>query len=63
MSTKLVKLRIPQPLHTRIKTVAASKNKALPIYILSVLEEHVPREVRFPDDPKAKKSPGKVTGL
>jgi hypothetical protein len=61
MSTKLVKLKIPQPLHMRIKTVAASKNKAMPVYILSVLEEHVPREVRFPEGQKTRKLPGKVT--
>jgi len=53
----LVKLQIPQPLHTRIKTVAASETKSIKVYILEVLEEHVPRKIEFPSDTKGKKSP------
>jgi hypothetical protein len=53
----LVKLQIPQPLHTRIKTVAASKNKGIKVYILEVLQESVPRKVEFPPDPRTKKPP------
>ena len=58
----LVKLQIPQPLHTRIKTVAASKSKGIKVYILEVLEECVPRKVEFPADPKVKKSSARITG-
>jgi hypothetical protein len=59
----LVKLQLPQPLHTRVKAVAASKEKGIKLYILEVLEEHVPRKIEFSTDPKAKKSPDKITGL
>jgi hypothetical protein len=69
MGTKLVKLQIPQLLHTRIKTVAASKNTQISVYILNVLEEHVPRKIDFtdpsddpPKDVKQRKSPGRIRG-
>jgi hypothetical protein len=69
MSTKLVKLEVPDQLHTRIKTVAAYKSKKIPVYVLDVLEEHVPKQIIFggseveaPKD-KQKKSSGKLKGL
>jgi hypothetical protein len=47
MSTKLVKLDVPEPLHRRIKTIAASKDKKISDYMLDVLEEHVPKYITF----------------
>jgi hypothetical protein len=48
MGTKLVKLRVPDPLHRRIKTVAASEDKNIPDYMIGVLEDHVPTQITLP---------------
>jgi hypothetical protein len=47
MGTKLVKLDVPDSLHRRIKTVAASKDSSVPDYVLEVLEENVPIGIDF----------------
>lgn len=47
MGTKLIKLRVPQALHTRITTVAASKDQKIVRFLNDFLEEHIPREIRF----------------
>ncbi len=64
MSTKLVKLDVPESLHRRIKTVAASKDRKIPDYVLELLEEHVPKHITFlPEeaiDEQAKKQMGKT---
>lgn len=69
MSTKLVKLDVPDRLHTRIKTLAASQDKKIQDYILEVLDQYVPREIKFsepeethPKDLRQKKSQGKFRG-
>jgi hypothetical protein len=69
MGTKLVKLDVPDDLHRRIKTIAAYKEKKIPVYVLEVLEECVPKQLVFegpedgvPKDAKQKKSQGKVKG-
>ena len=54
-SMGLVKFKIPDPLHRRVKTCAAYHDKKIPDYIVDVLEEHVPREITF--DESAKKKP------
>jgi hypothetical protein len=70
MSTKLVKLHLAEPLHRWVKTVATSRDEEIGNYITGVLEEHVPKEIRFDDanernqkSSKAKKSPAKSNGL
>jgi hypothetical protein len=67
MGTKLVKLDVPDDLHRRIKTIAAYHDKKIPVYVLEVLEESVPKQIVFegsepeaPKDVKQKKSQGKV---
>jgi hypothetical protein len=58
MSTKLVKLAVPEPLHRRIKTVAAFQDKKIPVYILEVLDDHVPTQITFPaNETTPKKKP------
>jgi hypothetical protein len=47
MGTKLVKLEVPDSLHRRIKTVAASKDASIPDYMLEVLEDEVPTGIDF----------------
>jgi hypothetical protein len=58
MGTKLVKLQVPDTLHRRIKTVAASKDKKLTVYMLEVLEQHVPKQITFSDTEGKKKPQG-----
>jgi predicted HicB family RNase H-like nuclease len=55
MGTKLVKLDIPDQLHRRIKTLAASQDKRIQTYVLEVLEEHVPRQITFPESEVSQK--------
>ena len=43
-------------LHKRVKTCAAYHDKKIPHYIVGVLEEFVPREIKF-DDESLKKKP------
>jgi hypothetical protein len=59
MGTKLVKLEVPDSLHRRIKTVAASKDSSIPDYMLEVLEENVPIGIDFSPtgEPTYKKKP------
>jgi len=47
MSTKLVRLDVPDSLHKRIKTLAAFNDKKIPDYILEILEENVPKTIVF----------------
>jgi hypothetical protein len=58
MGTKLVKVNLADPLHRRVKTVAAFHDKKIEDYIAEVLDEHVPRQINFSDEsspqPKAK---------
>jgi hypothetical protein len=60
MSTKLVKLEVPDQLHRRIKTLAASRDEKIQTYVLAILEEYVPRHITFPDEEVKKKSKGPV---
>jgi hypothetical protein len=62
MSTKLVKIDVPESLHRRIKTIAASKNKKICDYMLEVLEDHIPKyiDLSSEDDEQAKKSNSKT---
>jgi len=53
----LLKLRVSESLHRRVKGVAVSKGKKIEDYAISVLEEHVPKTITFDDDPSQKKRP------
>lgn len=58
----LVKFTMPEPLHKRVKTCAAYHDKTIRDYIIDVLEDSVPREIKFDDDPMMRKKP-KSSGL
>ena len=63
MGTKLVRVNLADPLHRRVKTVAAFHDKKIEDYIAEVLDEHVPRQILFPSDessPQQKPKSGKV---
>jgi hypothetical protein len=53
----MVRVKMSEPLHKRVKTCAAYHDKKLPDYIVGVLEEFVPREIKFDGDSTAKKKP------
>jgi hypothetical protein len=57
MSTKLIKLDVPDALHRRIKTLAAHHEKKISDYVVEVLEEHVPKIIVFADEEKTEKKP------
>ena len=57
MSTKLIRLDVPDALHRRIKTLAAHHDKKIPEYMIEILEEHVPKIIVFSDDQKTEKKP------
>jgi hypothetical protein len=59
MGTKLVKLDVPDSLHRRIKTLAASEDKKISDYIIDILEGSVPTQIVFPktDEVVPKKRP------
>lgn len=50
MSTKLVRLDVPEALHRRIKTLAAYKDQKIPEYMLEVLDDNVPKGITFSED-------------
>jgi hypothetical protein len=52
-----VKVKMSEPLHKRVKTCAAYHDKKIPDYIVEVLEEFVPREIKFDEDSAGKKRP------
>jgi hypothetical protein len=53
----MVRIRMSEPLHRRVKTCAVYQDKKLPEYIVEVLEECVPREIKFDADLVVKKKP------
>ena len=55
MSTKLIRLDVPEALHRRIKTLAAYYEKKIPDYMLEILEEHVPKGISFSESDYAEK--------
>jgi hypothetical protein len=57
----LVKIILSEPLHKRVKTCAAYNDKKIPEYIMGVLEESVPREIKFDDESLGKKKPKPVS--
>lgn len=52
MSTKkLIKVWVSEALHTRVKSFAPTQSgKTIAGYVIALLEEHTPREIRFPSD-------------
>jgi hypothetical protein len=53
----MVRIEMSEPLHKRVKTCAAFKDKKISEYIIGVLEEAVPREIKFDEESKGKKTP------
>jgi hypothetical protein len=59
----VVRIKMTEPLHKRVKTCAAYNDKKIPDYIVGVLDEFVPREIKFDDDQTAKKRPKSDKGV
>lgn len=75
--TKLIKLFPSEALHKWIKTLATFHNEEIGDYLISVLKEHLPKEIKYDaatqdnqkdaktksDKARAKKLPDKAAGL
>ncbi len=57
----LVRLYLSETLHKRVKTCAAHNDKKIPDYIIGLLEDVLPREIKFDDDATTKKQPRPVS--
>jgi hypothetical protein len=63
LGIKMIKLHPSPPLHKWIKTLATFHDKEIGDYLIDVLREHLPKEIKFDPASEGGRQPKRSKGL